>query len=154
MEACMNRAEAVFPALLTAGVAGLVAGGIFLAAYSWAVIGFPLGAAIVVCGLCLVQAALALTRRAPFAEPSSDPPEAAPAPVTLSSLAWVFVLALFLYGLGFVFGPAAYLLSYLRANGSSWLASVAVSAASLVVTWGVFVKGLKVLLPIQPLWLG
>jgi hypothetical protein len=153
----MSRGEAIFPAVLAAGVAALVAGGIFLAGYSWKVIAFPFGAAVIVCSLCLVQIAAALAgakARPAAAEASAPSADAAPEPLTPASLIWVFILALFLYGLGFVFGPAAYLLLYLRANGSSWLTSVAISAGSLIVTWGLFIKALRVLLPIQPLWLG
>jgi hypothetical protein len=154
----MSRGEAIFPAVLAVGVAALVGGGIFLAGYSWKVIAFPFGAAVIVCGLCLVQIAVVLTGAAvpqpAAAETSALPADAAPESLTPASLIWVFILALFLYGLGFVFGPAAYLLLYLRANGSSWLMSVAISASSLVITWGLFIKALRVLLPIQPLWLG
>jgi hypothetical protein len=88
-------------------------------------------------------------RGAPLAE-IDEPQE----PVTPLSLAWIFAPVLFLYTLGFVFGSAAYLLAYLRANGSSWRLSVAVSAASLLLTWGLFIKVLRVLLPIEPLWWG
>ena len=153
----MNRAEAIFPGLLLVGVAALVAGGILLADYSWRVIGFPFGAAVVVCGLCLVVLATTLTGNTALPagpEVSSQPSDMPAEPLTIASLAWVFVLALFLYGLGFVFGPAAYLLLYLRAHGSSWLMSISIAAGSLVVTWGFFIKILRVLLPLQPLWLG
>jgi len=150
----MSRGEAIFPAVLAVVVAALVVGGIFVAGYSWKVIAFPFGAAVIVCGLCLAQIATALSgTRTAAAEPSpaTDLPLD---PLTPASLIWVFVLVLFLYGLGFVFGPAAYLLLYLRANGSSWLRSAAIAAGSLLVTWGLFTKVLRVLLPIQPLWLG
>jgi hypothetical protein len=149
----MNRAEAIFPAVLFIAVAGLVVGGIFLAGYSWKVIGFPFGAAVAVCGLCLVV--LAATLAGGTLRPVAAPPPDLPSdPLTVASLAWVFVLALFLYGLGFVFGPAAYLLIYLRVHGSSWLMSLAIAAGSLLVTWGLFIKALRILLPLQPLWLG
>jgi hypothetical protein len=149
----MNRAEAIFPGLILTGVVALVAGGIFLAGYSWKVIAFPFGAAAVICALCLVQFAtmLAGTKAQPVETSPSDIPTE---PLTIASLAWLFALALFLAGLGFVFGPAAYLLAYLRAHGSSWLLSVSIAAGSLLVTWGLFIKVLRVLLPLQPLWLG
>jgi hypothetical protein len=150
----MNRGEAVFPGVLLVGVAALVAGGIFIAGYSWKVIAFPFGAAVIVCGLCLVQLAPTFARAKAAAPEPSTASEMPVEPLTTASLAWVFVLALFLYGLGFVFGPAAYLLLYLRANGSSWLLSTVLAAGSLLVTWGLFIKLLRVLLPIQPLWLG
>jgi Tripartite tricarboxylate transporter TctB family len=159
MEACMNArtraAEAIFPGVILTGVAALVAGGIVLAGYSWNVIAFPFGAAVLICGLCLfLLATLLLGRNTQPVDETPLPPSDVPTePLTLASLAWVFVLALFLYGLGFVFGPAAYLLIYLRVHGSSWLLSIAVAAASLLVTWGLFIKVLRVLLPMQPLWL-
>jgi hypothetical protein len=148
----MNRGEAIFPGLILAGVVALVAGGILLAGYSWKVIAFPFGAAAVICALCLVQLATTLAgAKAQTVEtsPSDIPTE----PLTIASLAWLFALALFLAGLGFVFGPAAYLLAYLRAHGSSWLLSIAIAVGSLLVTWGLFIKALRVLLPLQPLWL-
>jgi hypothetical protein len=152
----MRHGEMIFPAVLAIAVAALVAGGIFLAGYSWKVIAFPLGAAVIVCGLCLIQIATLLSRAGaqPAAADASALPDAPADPLTPASLIWVFILGLFLYGLGFVFGPAAYLLLYLRANGSSWLISFAIAAGSLGVTWGLFVKALRVLLPLQPLWLG
>jgi hypothetical protein len=150
----MSRGEAIFPAVLAILVAGLVAGGIFLAGYSWKVIAFPFGAAAIVCGLCLVQIATALSGAGTAAAAPSPAPDVPVEPLTTASLLWVFVLVLFLAGLGFVFGPAAYLLLYLRANGSSWLVSAAIAAGSLLVTWGLFIKVLRILLPLQPLWLG
>jgi Tripartite tricarboxylate transporter TctB family len=153
----MNRGEAIFPALLLSGVAALVAGGIFLAGYSWKVIAFPFGAAAIIGGLCLFQLTTVLTgaKTQTVAAEMSPPPSDLPAdPLTTASLVWVFVLAIFLYGLGFVFGSAAYLLLYLRAHGSSWLLSTTIAAGSLLVTWGLFIKILRVLLPLQPLWLG
>lgn len=152
----MNRAEAIFPGVILTGVVALVAGGIVLAGYSWKVIAFPFGAAAVICALCLVQIAttMAGTKAQPVDHTAVQPSDIPAEPLTIASLIWVFILALFLAGLGFVFGPAAYLLLYLRAHGSSWLLSTAVSAGSLLVTWGVFIKALRVLLPLQPLWLG
>jgi Tripartite tricarboxylate transporter TctB family len=148
----MTRAEAIFPVLILTGVVALVAGGIFLAGYSWKVIAFPFGAAAVICALCLVQFATMLTGAK--AHPAETSPSDIPTePLTIASLAWLFALALFLAGLGFVFGPAAYLLAYLRAHGSSWLFSSAIAAGSVLVTWGLFIKALRVLLPLQPLWL-
>jgi Tripartite tricarboxylate transporter TctB family len=152
----MNRAEAIFPAVIVTGVVALVAGGIFLAQYSWKVIAFPFGAAVIICALCLFLLATMLIGRTaqPISEASAQPSDMPTEPLTMASLAWLFALALFLAGLGFVFGPAAYLLAYLRAHGSSWLLSTAIAAGSLLVTWGLFIKVLRVLLPLQPLWLG
>jgi hypothetical protein len=145
----MNRtAELAFPALLLAVVAGLVAGGFFLFDYSWRVISFPFLAALVMGGLCVAQIASAWSgREQPRGAYDSDLE-----PITTASVAWVFALAVFVFALGFVFGSAAYLLAYLRANGSSWRLSVVISAVSIVVTWGFFIRLMRVPLPIEPLW--
>lgn len=141
-----RTAEIAFPALLLAIVTGLVAGGFLLFDYSPRVILFPALAALIMGGLCVVQIAATRSGRA-RAEHDQDLE-----PITAGSVAWVFALAAFVFGLGFVFGPAAYLLAYLRANGSSWRLSIIVSALSIVVTWGFFIKLMRVLLPIEPLW--
>lgn len=145
----MSRGEILFPAVLLAAVAALIAGG-FVAGYSWTVIAFPLGAAVIVCGLSALQMSWAVAGKADRAAAAEEQL----APLTVASLAWVFALGLFVAGLGFVFGPAAYLLVYLRAHGSSWTLSVVTALASIVVTWGLFIKFLQVLLPIEPIWMG
>jgi hypothetical protein len=144
----MSRAEALFPSLLFVIVAGLLIAGRFILGYSWTVIAFPFGAGGIMCALCTVQVATVLTgRRTNVAD--EEPLE----PLTLSGLFWVFVLPLFLFALGFVFGTAAYLLICLRANGASWRLSGIVAAASFLVTWAMFIKFLQVPLPIWPLWM-
>jgi hypothetical protein len=148
VEARMRLGEILFPTILFAVVAALIAGG-FAAGYSWTVIAFPLGAAIMICGLSAMQVCWAAVGD-PRPEPAEN--EGLP-PLAASSLVWVFALAVFVYALGFVFGPAAYLLAYLRAHGSSWALSVIIAAGSIAVTWGLFIKFLQVLLPIEPLWL-
>lgn len=142
----MNRAEVIFPSLLFLVTVALLAGG-WIIGYSWTVIGFPLGVGVFLCGLCALQIAAVLAGRSPVVV-EGEPLE----PVTTWSVAWVFALALFIAGLGFVAGPAIYLLAYLRANGSSWRLSSSIAAISLLVTWGLFIKGLQVPLPIEPLW--
>lgn len=144
----MIRAEVVFPALLFAVVASLLAAGFFVFHHSWTVITFPFGAGAIVCALCLADIAMTLSGRRAGPGIADAPLE----PLSPASLIWAFALAVFVYALGFVFGPAAYLLVYLRANGSSWRVSFGITVASLVVTWVVFVKLLRILLPIQPLW--
>jgi hypothetical protein len=144
----MNRtAEIAFPAGLAALAAALIAGGFLIADYSWRVIGFPLLAGGVMAALCLVQIAAVGRRR--LDEPAA---EEGLEPITAASVAWVFALAVFVFALGFVAGPAAYLLAYLRANGSSWRLSLIISALSIAVTWGFFIKLMRVLLPVEPLW--
>ena len=75
-------------------------------------------------------------------------------PLSWPSLIWIFALAGFLFGLGFVAGPACYLLIFLRANRFSWASSASIAAASVVVTWGLFIKIIGILLPVAPLWMG
>ncbi len=144
----MSRAEVIFPSLLFAVVASLLAAGFFVFHHSWTVIAFPFGAGLVVCALCLVDIAMSLSGRRAAPSATDMPLET----LSPSSLIWAFALALFVYALGFVFGPAAYLLAYLRATGSSWRLSVGVAAASLLVTWVLFIKLLRILLPFEPLW--
>lgn len=145
----MSRAELAFPSAILAMVAAFAAGGIVLGEYPWGVIVFPFGAACAVCVLCAIQVASTVTAgAAPEAEPQTD------GEISLKGLIWLFALAPFLYGLGFVFGPAAYLLACLGANGVSWRLSIPIAVASLPVTWGLFIKVMGVQLPIAPLWLG
>jgi len=142
----MKRAEILFPSLLfLLTVALLVGGG--MVGYSWSVIVFPLAVGILLCGLCVFQIMAVLAGR--------SPPivlDEATGPLTPGSVAWVFALAPFIAGLGFIVGPALYLLAYLRASGTSWRLSSSFAAISLLVTWGVFIKVLHVPLPIEPLW--
>ena len=144
----MSRAEIIFPAVLFATVAFLLGAGLFVYKYSWTVIGFPLGAGAFACVLCLVDIFMTLRRREPK-PPASDMPLE---PLSWASLAWAFAMVPFVVGLGFVFGSAAYLLAYLRAHGSSWRLSALIAAASLLLTWGLFIKVMRVPMPIPPLW--
>jgi hypothetical protein len=146
----MMRGEVIFPALIFATVAAFVVGGAVLGEYTWNVFAFPLGAAVFVCVMCAIEIANALRR--PATVPADD--DASAPQQSLSAVAWVVALAAFLYGLGFVWGPAVYLLACLRFNGFSWLLSVGVAAASLLLTWGLFIKTMGILLPMAPLWLG
>lgn len=142
----MKTAEVVFPSLLFALTVALLLGG-WMVGYSWSVIIFPMAVGVLLCGLCALHIVAVLAGR--------SPPivlDEATGPLTVRSVAWVFALAPFIAGLGFIAGPALYLFVYLRANGSSWRLSAIMSALSVVVTWGVFIKGLQVLLPIEPLW--
>jgi hypothetical protein len=144
----MSRAEWVFPSLILATVAAFAAGGVFIGQYSRDDMAFPLGAAVAVGALCIIQTASGLmARTAPPAQSEPDDP------LLLKSLAWLLALAPFLYVLGFVFGSCAYLLACLRAYGASWRLSAGIAAASLLVTWGVFIVVLKVQLPVAPLWM-
>jgi hypothetical protein len=146
-----DRGEVIFPLVLILVVGAFIVGG-FAAGYSWTVIGFPFGAAAVACVLAATQAVWAATGHVDPPPQTEDGEQLAP--LTFDSLAWVFALAIFLYGLGLVAGPAVYLLAYLRAHGSSWALSLIIAAGSIVMTWGLFITFLKVPLPIEPLWMG
>jgi hypothetical protein len=150
MEKRMTRGELIFPVILLVLVAAFTTGGYWLGEYSWGVIAFPLGAALFTCALCLIEIARVLTSRPVAATSPPGPDDSAPAP--MSGLTWMFVLPVFLYGLGFVAGPALYLLACLRANGFSWALSAAVAAASVALTLGLFIHLMGILLPIMPLW--
>jgi hypothetical protein len=150
----MSRAEFIFPALIFAAVALLLVLGNSVFAYTWTAYVFPLGAGVVLCALCAAEMAVALRAReraAPAARAAATADAAAP--FSLASFAWMFALAAFLYALGFVAGPALYLLVCLRANGVSWALSAGVALASLLVTWGLFIKVMGIQLPLAPLWL-
>ncbi|HZS65242.1 MAG TPA: hypothetical protein VFA53_12210 [Xanthobacteraceae bacterium] len=146
----MNRAELIFPAALSAVVALLLFSGYFVLHYSFKVIAFPLLTGAALCALCLVD--IVMTMRSFAAQPAAEQAQDSDRTFSLASLAWALSLLLFVYAFGFVFGPALYLLTYLRIHGSSWALSFGVAGASLAVTWGLFINLLRILLPIQPLW--
>ncbi len=144
----MNRSEAVFPALILAFTAALLAAGHFHYQYSWTTFAFPLAAGAVVVLLCALEIAAVLCRPQVSASRAADAPS-----LSLAGLAWLFALGAFLYALGFVFGAALYLLVCLRGSGFSWRLSLGTAAASLLVSWGLFVSILGIQLPIKPLWM-
>lgn len=142
------RAQILFPILLFAIVAALLASGLFVYRYSWTVIGFPLGAGFFVCVMCLVDIAMTLTGREPRQPASNTPAQ----PLSVPAVLWAFALMPFVIAFGFVFGSALYLLAYMLANGVAWRLSAAISTASLLVTWGLFIKLMRVPMPVEPLW--
>ena len=151
----MIRGELLFPALIAAAVAVLLALGYFYYGYSWTDFAFPLGVGVAVCILCAIEISAVLRgRRAAVANGSDiDSTDTTQEPLSLRAGVWMLALAVFLYAFGFVFGTAAYLLACLRANGFSWIVSVVTALASILLTWGVFIKILGILLPVQPLWM-
>lgn len=143
----MSRAAAVLPALLFAAVAALLGAGFLLLDYPAGVLVFPAGIGGLLCALCAIEVARALRGgRAAPAAPALEPS-------WLRALAWMFALGAFLLLLGFVLGPAAYLLACLRANGFSWRLAACVGGASVALTWGVFIGVLGIPLPVVPPWL-
>jgi hypothetical protein len=144
----MRHAQIIFPAAIFAIVATLLAMGLFVFKYSWTVIGFPLGAGVFACVLCLLDIVMTLRGREPKPPASDSPLE----PLSWSSVVWAFAMVPFVVGFGFVFGSAVYLLAYLRANGSSWRLSAGIAAVSILVTWGLFIQLMRVPMPVEPLW--
>jgi len=143
----MNRPAVIFPVILFVLVAPLAAYAAF--EYTWTALVFPVGAGVLVCALCATEVVRALAGGHGTAQAGEEEP----VPVSFSSVVWIFALAPFLYGLGFVLGPACYLLIYLRAKRFSWQFCFAVAAASVVITWGFFIKTIGILLPVVPLWM-
>jgi hypothetical protein len=143
----MTRPAVVFPALILLVVGGLSIYAIFT--FTWTALQFPLGAGVLLCALCVAELAATLAGRQ--AQAAIDAERAGP--LSWPSVFWIFALAGFLFGLGFVAGPALYLLIFLRASRFSWVFSASIAAASVVVTWGFFIKIIGILLPIAPLWM-
>ena len=143
----MSRAALVFPGLIFVAVAALLSFGALN--YTWTAFAFPLGAGVILCIFCAGEVAATLTGRRKTV-PAVDEERAG---LSLPSIAWLFALAPLLYGLGFVAGPACYLLVCLRGNGFSWSLSASIALASVAVTWGLFIKVMGILLPVVPLWM-
>lgn len=144
----MTRAQAIFPALILAFTASMLALGYFHYHYSWTSFAFPLGAGAVVIALCAAEI-FVLIKSPEASQASAEMPA-----LSLRSVLWLFALAPFLWVFGFVFGAALYLLISLRGNAFSWRASVITALLSLLLSWGLVIKILGVQLPVRPLWLG
>jgi len=148
----MRSAETAFLLALAAFLTGFCALGLFYYDYSTALMRFPLLAAGGTLVVVIVQV-VALRRGTAPAQRGATP-ASAPArggrPVRdglllLSILPLVFLL-------GFPAGLAVYLLGVLRCAGESWRLSLAAAAASLGVSYGIFVQAMGVPLPLLPFW--
>jgi len=149
----MRRTELVFPSFILVVIAALLAYG--ASHYTWTALAFPLGAGLILCGLCAGEVAKVLMAHHGQPVPEIDATgDEEVAPLSAATIGWIFALPVFLYGLGFVAGPACYLLACLRANHFSWLISLGIAAASVLVTWGLFIRIVGILLPVVPLWTG
>lgn len=144
----MTRAAVVFPAFILAVVGGLSIYAVVT--FTWTALQFPLGAGILLCAMCVGELMATLSGRQ--AGPTLEAERAGP--LSWPSLFWIFALVGFLFGFGFVAGPALYLLINLRANRYSWAFAVSVAAASVAVTWGLFIKIIGIQLPMMPPWVG
>ncbi len=148
----MRSAETAFLLVLTAFLTGFCALGLFYYDYSAALMRFPLLTAggtllVVIVQLVALQRG---TAPAPRAATSAAAPARGGHPLReglylLSVLPLVFLL-------GFPAGLAVYLLGLLRRAGESWGLSLAVAAGSLVLSYGVFVEGIGIPLPLLPFW--
>lgn len=144
----MTRAAILFPALILLAAGGLTIYAVFT--FTWTALQFPLGAGVLLCALCVGELAVTLSGRR--AEAALDEERVGPLP--WPSLIWIFALGGFLFAFGFVAGPALYLLIVLRASRFSWTFAAVMAAASVVVTWGFFIKIVGILLPVMPMWMG
>jgi len=145
----MTRAQTIFPALILAFTASMLALGYFHYHYSWTSFAFPLGAGVVIIALCASEILGTLRHPVADAERLANMPA-----LPLRSILWLFALAPFLWAFGFVVGAALYLLISLRGHAFSWRASIITALLSLLVSWGLVIKVLGVQLPIRPLWMG
>ena len=146
----MTRGAFIFPALFFVATIALLALGYFYYGYPWVTFAFPFGAGLALCGLCALEMAKTLAKSTESGPAIEDEPDVS---MSWPALGWLLALLLFLYGFGFVYGSAAYLLVCLLGNGFSWKIAVGSALVALVVTWGLFIKILGVLLPLQPLWM-
>jgi hypothetical protein len=144
----MTRAAVVFPAFILVVVGGLSIYAVFT--FTWTALQFPLGAGILLCAMCVGELMATLSGRQ--AGPILEAERAGP--LSWPSLFWIFALVGFLFGFGFVAGPALYLLINLRANRFSWVFAASIAAASVAVTWGLFIKIIGIQLPMMPPWVG
>jgi hypothetical protein len=155
VEERMSRAELIFPALIFIVIVVFAGGGYFIGEYSWGVIVFPLGAASLACALCAIEIVRGLASQriaAPVRAAAAAGGGEEQPPLWGPGAAWMFALPVFLYGLGFVAGPAVYLLACLRTNRFSWALSATIAAASVAMTFGLFIHVMGVQLPVMPLW--
>ena len=141
----MTRGALVFPALVLAFTAAMLALGYFHYHYSWVSFAFPLGTGLVLCALCAFE--MLLSRKPGASQPRDEMPA-----LPVRALLWLFALAPFLWAFGFVFGAGLYLLVSLRGNAFSWRTAIATALASLLLSWGLVIKVLGVQLPVAPLW--
>ena len=145
----MTRAQAIFPALLLAFVAAMLALGYFHYHYSWVSFAFPVAAGVVVILLCAAEIFGALRNGKASQADAVEMPA-----LPVRSLVWLFALAPFLWAFGFVFGAALYLLVSVRGHAFSWRAAIVTALVSLLVSWGLVIKVLGVQLPLLPPWMG
>ncbi|WP_193371261.1 hypothetical protein [Pelagibius marinus] len=148
----MRSVETAFLLLLAAFLAGFCALGLFYYDYSLALMRFPLLAAGGTLVVVIVQV-VALRRgtapmqvgATPAIAPGGERRRVREALLLLSVLPMVFLL-------GFPAGLAVYLLGVLRCAGETWGFSLAAAAASLGLSYGIFVKAMGVPLPLLPYW--
>jgi hypothetical protein len=148
----MRSAETAFLLALAAFLTGFCALGLFYYDYSVALMRFPLLAAGGTLVVVIVQVVALRRGTAPAhrSATSVDAPAQGERPVRKALLLLSILPLVFL--LGFPAGLAAFLLGVLRCAGESWRLSLAVAAASLGISYGVFVKAMGVPLPLLPYW--
>lgn len=156
----MQRIETGFLVATGAFVVTFCLLGLLYYDYSATLIRFPLLAAGVI--LSMVFARLILlrsSRGSPEPESMMTPRSALVDAIekprrrrALITTLWIFSIVPSVFALGFPVGLAANLLCVLRYFGETWLLSVIIAGASLLLSYGLFLQVLRVPLPILPAW--
>lgn len=150
----MRSAEIAFLLLLAGFLVAICATGHFHYGYSATLMLFPLLAA----GTTLFIVAIQLVALARSPDTAGEAmADRAQAPRAAGAGAWARLAALFavvpcLLLAGYPAGLALYLLVVLRRAGEGWVVSGGLAAASLLVSYGLFVRLLGVPLPLAPWW--
>lgn len=149
----MKTMEILFPGILIAFVLFILGAGTFYYGYDMTVMRFPymVGALLLVLGGIRFARALRgqrLEGELPYEE---ETPTTEGLGEFLRTALWLLGILPAVWILGYLAGIPVYLLIYLKAHGESWLTSVLLALAGLGVVYFVFLKFLKVLLPIAPI---
>ena len=149
-----RRLELVFLLTVAAFLVGFCLLGLFHYRYSDTLMRFPLlaaGATLVV----VVVHLLGLRKAAPpELAPASDSAdlEGRHAGAAWGRLLWLFAIVPLVFVFGFPAGLALYLICFLKSVGEGWRLSLAVAGASLLLSYGLFIRVLGVSLPQLPVW--
>ena len=151
----MRYAEIAFLLLLAGFLVAICATGHFHYGYSATLMLFPLLAAGTTLFIVVIQ--LVILARSPEAAGDAMADRAQAPRAALRASAWARLAALFavvpfVLLAGYPAGFALYLLVVLRRAGEGWAVSGGMAAASLLVSYGLFVRLLGVPLPLAPWW--
>lgn len=140
----MKRGQIIFPLTIAGFVSLLLAAAAMQPSGSWRNLGFPLGVALPLLLACLLQAS-----RSRHSETNGQDTTAVP---SSSTMAWLLAAPASIAALGFLAGPALFLICYLRWHAMRWSATLGSAVGIALLHWGL-VQGLRVPLPLGPPWL-